>query len=173
MCVQALDIPVRHHFLIACARFPWGRRRANPNSNSLLACIPSAVTPGEMMAIHMWSTFNVYSNACIGHVSVIYFSTMNNTMQTLSIVLGNDKQLWTFALMKICAINHSLIMVRDWSVIVAFEFMKHFPRYWSFVRGIYWSMVDSLDKGHWHKALMFTLICAWTNNWARTLDAVD
>ena len=34
---------------------------------------------------------------------------------------------------------------------------KHLPRYWPFVR----------------KALMFSLICTWTNGWANTRDAGD
>ena len=31
---------------------------------------------------------------------------------------------------------------------------KHFPRYWSFVRGIHRSTVNSPHKGHWRGALM-------------------
>ena len=37
---------------------------------------------------------------------------------------------------------------------------KHFPRYWSFVRGIHRPLVNSLHKGQWRGALMFSLICA-------------
>ena len=37
---------------------------------------------------------------------------------------------------------------------------KHFPRYWSFVRGIHRSPVYSPHKGQWRGALMFSLICA-------------
>ena len=40
---------------------------------------------------------------------------------------------------------------------------KHFPRYWPFVRGIHRSPVNSPHKGQWRGALMFSLICAWTN----------
>ena len=40
---------------------------------------------------------------------------------------------------------------------------KHFPRYWPFVRGIHRSPVNSLHKGQWRGALMFSLICAWIN----------
>ena len=40
---------------------------------------------------------------------------------------------------------------------------KHFPRYWPFVRGIHRSTVNSLHKGQWRGALMFSLICAWIN----------
>ena len=38
---------------------------------------------------------------------------------------------------------------------------KHFPRYWAFVRGIHRSTVNSLHKGQWRGALMFSLIYAW------------
>ena len=37
---------------------------------------------------------------------------------------------------------------------------SHFPRYWTFVRGIHRSPVYSLHKGQWREALMFSLICA-------------
>ena len=42
----------------------------------------------------------------------------------------------------------------------------HFPRYWAFVQGIHRSPVFSSHKGQWRGALMFSLICAWTNDWA-------
>ena len=48
---------------------------------------------------------------------------------------------------------------------------KHFPRYWSFVRGIHRSPVNSPHKGQWCGTLMFSLICAWTNGWVRTREA--
>ena len=38
---------------------------------------------------------------------------------------------------------------------------KHFPHYWAFVRGIHRSPVNSLHKGQWRGALVFSLICAW------------
>ena len=44
---------------------------------------------------------------------------------------------------------------------------KHFPRYWPFVSGIHGSPVDSPHKGQWRGALMFSLVCAWTNGWSR------
>ena len=37
---------------------------------------------------------------------------------------------------------------------------KHFPHYWSFVREIHRSPVNSPRKGQWRGALMFSLICA-------------
>ena len=50
---------------------------------------------------------------------------------------------------------------------------KHFPHYWPFVRGIHWSPVNSPHNGHWHGALMFSLICAWLNGWVNNREAGD
>ena len=50
---------------------------------------------------------------------------------------------------------------------------KHFPHYWPFVRGIHRSPVNSPHKGQWRRALMFSLICAWTNGWVNNWDAGD
>ena len=50
---------------------------------------------------------------------------------------------------------------------------KHFPRCWSFVRGIHRSPVDSPHKGQWLGALMFSLISARTNSGANNRDAGD
>ena len=41
------------------------------------------------------------------------------------------------------------------------------------MRGIHWSLVDSPHKGQWCGALMFSLICDWTNGWASTQDTGD
>ena len=50
---------------------------------------------------------------------------------------------------------------------------KHFPRYWPFVRGIHRSPVNSLHKGQWHGALMFSFICVWMNGWVNNRKAGD
>ena len=50
---------------------------------------------------------------------------------------------------------------------------KHFQRYWPFVRGILRWQVNSPHKGQWHEALVFSLICAWTNGWANHRNADD
>ena len=42
---------------------------------------------------------------------------------------------------------------------------KHFLRYWPFVRGFHKSPVNSPHRGQWRGALMFSLICTWTNGW--------
>ena len=41
---------------------------------------------------------------------------------------------------------------------------KHFPHYWPFVRVIHRSPVDYPYKDRWRGALIFSLICAWTNS---------
>ena len=46
---------------------------------------------------------------------------------------------------------------------------KHFPRYWPFVGG----PVNSPHKGQWRRALMFSLICAWINDWVNNGEAGD
>ena len=49
----------------------------------------------------------------------------------------------------------------------------HFPRCWSFVRGIHRSPVNSSHKGQWRGALMFSLICVWINAWVNNHEAGD
>ena len=51
--------------------------------------------------------------------------------------------------------------------------METFPHYWPFVRGIHRSPMNSPHKGQWRKALMFSLICAWTNNWVNNRNAFN
>ena len=50
---------------------------------------------------------------------------------------------------------------------------KYFLRYRPFVRGIHQSPVNSPHKGQWRGALMFSLVCAWTNDWVNNRDADD
>ena len=50
---------------------------------------------------------------------------------------------------------------------------KYFPHYWSFVRRIHWSPVNSPHKGQWRGALMFSLICAWINDWVNSRETRD
>ena len=50
---------------------------------------------------------------------------------------------------------------------------KYFPRYWPFVWGIHRSSVNSPHKGQWRGALMFSLICAWINDWVNNREAGD
>ena len=48
---------------------------------------------------------------------------------------------------------------------------KHFPRYWSFVWGIYRSPVNSPHKGQWRGA--FSSTCAWIKGWVNNREAGD
>ena len=50
---------------------------------------------------------------------------------------------------------------------------KHLPCNWHFVRGMHRPSVNSSHKGQWRGALMYSLICAWTNRWANNGDADD
>ena len=51
---------------------------------------------------------------------------------------------------------------------------KYFPHYWPFVQEIHQSLiVYSPHKGQWHRALIFSLICTWTNGWVNNRDAGD
>ena len=51
--------------------------------------------------------------------------------------------------------------------------LKHFPRYWPFVRGIHRSPVNCPHKGQWRGALMFSLICVWINGWVNNREVGD
>ena len=50
---------------------------------------------------------------------------------------------------------------------------KYFPRCWPFVRGIQRSPVTSLHKGPWRRALMFSLISTWINDWVNNREDGD
>ena len=50
---------------------------------------------------------------------------------------------------------------------------EHLPRYWPFVRGIHHLPVNSPQKGQWRRALMFSLICPWINDWVNNREAGD
>ena len=50
---------------------------------------------------------------------------------------------------------------------------KNFPRYRPFVWGIHRSAANSPHNGQRRRALMFPLICAWTNGWVNNRDTCD
>ena len=50
---------------------------------------------------------------------------------------------------------------------------EKFPRYCPFVTEIQRSPVDPSHKDQCRRAMMFPLICAWTNGWANSRDAGD
>ena len=70
-----------------------------------------------------------------------------------------------------CKIVVSLSIVADLQLLDVVIKWKHFPRYWPFVRVIYLSPMNSPYKGRWLGALIFSLICAWTNDCVNNRDA--
>ena len=50
---------------------------------------------------------------------------------------------------------------------------QHYLCYWTFVREIHRSPVNSPHKGQWRGALMFSLIYTWTKGWVNNLDDGD
>ena len=61
---------------------------------------------------------------------------------------------------------------------------KHFPRYWPFdlkwiflllpfMREIHWSQMNFPHKEQRRGAVIFSLICAWTNDWVNNRNASD
>ena len=50
---------------------------------------------------------------------------------------------------------------------------RHFSRNWPFMRGIHRTSVNFPHKGQWLGALVFYLICAWTNRSVNNRDAGD
>ena len=50
---------------------------------------------------------------------------------------------------------------------------NHFPCYWPFAQRIHQSPVNSLHKGQWRRALMFSLICVSINDWVNNHEAGD
>ena len=70
---------------------------------------------------------------------------------------------------------HTKPLIRIWAQWLHDDVIKwkHFPRYWPFVRGIHRSMMNSPHKGQWREALMFSLICAWINDWVNNREAGD
>ena len=67
------------------------------------------------------------------------------------------------------ALDNESVLVQHDDVIK----LKHFPRYWPFVRGIHRSPVNSPHKGQWRGAVMFTLICVWKNGCVNNREAGD
>ena len=50
---------------------------------------------------------------------------------------------------------------------------KRFPRYWPFARGIHWSQGNFSQKGQWHGAWIFSLICTRINGWVNNRGDCD
>ena len=63
----------------------------------------------------------------------------------------------------------------DWCCTRRWELIKwkHFPRYWTVVRGINRSQVNSPYKHQWRRALMFSFIWTWIDGWVNKRSAGD
>ena len=64
---------------------------------------------------------------------------------------------------------------KEWAVGIAWwrHQMETFSALLAFMRGIHRSPVNSPHKDQWHGALMFSLVCVWTNGWTNPRDAGD
>ena len=111
----------------------------------------------SLIYTHLWGS--KWYTAC-------YLQSHNN------MITGTDS-LWV-ATIGIYVTSHQKsyhLLKRYWTIHDDIIKWKYFPCYWPSVRGIHLSLVDSPHKGQWHRALMFSLICAWTNSWANNRDA--
>ena len=65
--------------------------------------------------------------------------------------------------------------LNPWASVIHDDIMKlkHFPRYWPFVRGIHRSPGNSPHKGQWRRAFIYFLICAWINGKVNNREAGD
>ena len=91
-----------------------------------------------------WHNSTSFAVPCICHWNLIAMNFRTNTVCTVS----------NFS-------NHDDII--KW---------KHFPCYSPFVRAIYLSPVNSLHKGQWRGALVYSLICTWINGWVNNHEAL-
>ena len=66
--------------------------------------------------------------------------------------------------------QHNIYFIIDHEDVIKW---KDSLRYWPFLWGINRSPVNSPHKGQWRGALMFSLICAWTNGWVNNRNAGD
>ena len=102
--------------------------------------------------------------------------------------LGNDKTEVSMNWIKLIGVTFSKISAgidrpnKPWYVItnkaakLTYMFMMTSSNgniYWTFVRRIHRSPVNSPNKGHWRGAIMFSLICAWKNGWVNSHETGD
>ena len=139
---------------------------------------------------HVWSMFCLFVHSCLRQyladvtilgtrrhfvlfhlrcfLPFLVASLMSLTASLVTIMLQYHVHscIWHFPLLCHCYVHflHSHDDVIKW---------KHFPRNWLFVRGIHRSPVNSLQKGQWRGALMFSLICVWIYDWVNNREVGD
>ena len=98
--------------------------------------------------------------------SLMYTLYTSNANREKNICVTLDvRRILPYAIVLVCCFN----LQRHDDVIK----WKHLPRFWSFVRGIHRSPVNSPHKGQWRGALMFSLICVWINDKVNSRKAGD
>ena len=112
------------------------------------------------------------------HHYIIWYTHLNFCRITalfcsIYILFQNYISMYTFSSFFHCT-TENMFQTR---MIIAYSWWrhqrKHFLRYWTFVRVIYRSSVRSPHNGQWRGALVYSLICAWTNGWVNSRDAGD
>ena len=97
-------------------------------------------------------------------------ATLNVLSVTVDYCTIRDKQCYQLNAIFQCSLYDIILRLHHHDDVIIW---KHFPGYWSFVRGIHRWPVNSPHKGQWREALMFSFICAWTNRWVNNGDAGD
>ena len=117
------------------------------------------------------------------YINVIFLDTYSNdfffAQKSLSdYLLWNLQKCDSWLSMNIISLINNVMRQYCWLMIFKSNHdevikWKHFPCYWPFVRGIHRSPVNSLHKGQWRGALIFSLICVWINGWVNNHEAGD
>ena len=109
-------------------------------------------------------------------LDVLFWFYSNDKTRTLLLV-SVSCQVWTLDDDKIYASDKWTVTIFSYQTIFPIHdeviSWEHFLRYWSFVREIHRSPVNSPHEIQWHGALMFSLICAWINGWVNNRESGD
>ena len=110
----------------------------------------------------MWQLSTLYTSNVLISTTDVFPSQRVSRMETVSMSwrLMNQRDIMPTEVFK-CLAHDDVI---QW---------KHFPRHWSFVRGIHRSPVNSPHKGQWRGALMFSLSCVGIKGWVNNRKAGD
>ena len=113
-------------------------------------------------AIDMWHSEVANFEYGVGGDGIGHFTQVSGCQGPILAVMGREN--WHIEAEKKPACPHVADAIFHDDVIK----WKHFPRNWSFVRGM-----NSPHKGQWCGALMFSLICVWINGWVNNREAGD
>ena len=117
------------------------------------------------------------SNVLCGlNALIMYYNIPNGLVEDCSISIANALEiLQSCTKPSICGVCSMATHIRNIFGQLSnahddvIKWKKHFLRYWPFVRGIH----RLPHKGHWRRALMFSLICVWINGWVNNREAGD